>query len=248
MQNKIIHDINFILRLLKSRQDFFDFLFFNGIHDSIKIEVNPHCIDPRYLDYMYKTKWLFLSESDDCWRYGVTASGRIVAYNQLKNDIEFYCDTIQDIPAQKILKMIGYDAFSDIQAYFEGVPALSWASLLREYVTICEQGNITLHPVYRKLLSGNLRDEGEIAIDFISTSVYLEENSPPFYGLIDLYDNSARKGQKYLPIIERKLFKSVTELSFPRILRPNEPYLDIALVEHMINGDDTSLDLRYIQD
>ncbi len=128
------------------------------------------------------------------------------------------------------------------------MPALSWASLLQEYATICEQNNIALHPVYRKLLSGNLRDGGEIKIDFISTSVYLEENNPPFYGLIDLYDNSARKGQKYLPIIERELFKPVTELSSPRILRVNEPYLDVGLVEHMVDGDDTSLDQRYIQE
>lgn len=245
MQNKTIHDVNFILNLLKNRPDFYDILFYcDGVKNPV-VFVDSFGTQAHQLDFLYKTTWLLNFRENGPCSFGVIADGRVIFHQENECEMYYFCKAIQDIPAQVILSFYYFDNTSlKTDKILQGM----WKRLLSfftEYVGICRKEGLDLDPICESLLKSDFSVAENNNIECISSptgeSPYLD------YGKIELWDNLARKGQRYFPNVQRELFKPVTKLYTPRIVPPEECYLDVGLVEHMIDGDDTSLDQRYIQ-
>lgn len=252
MQNKIIRDVNFILALLKERKDIFDVLFGNEGNKPGNIYISPQSVFPCLYDYMYKTTWLLDIVDQEEYTFGVIASGEIISHMRKDAYLERFCTSLQDFPAQRFLNFcIGdtkeeiYEYFAVHNYFFSG----DWFKLLEEYVKICESNDIQLHSVYQKILQGDFSDKDAMTIFSIrEPDNWMNEQDDPAYGEMVFVNGSAPIGQKYLPVIERKIFKPVEKLYMPRILQANESYTEVPLVEHMVDGNDMTQDETFIQE
>ena len=246
MNNKVLYEVNTVLNIFRNDLEFAKKLLCIYEDD---IFINASELIPGYLDYFYKTTWLFNCNPVDMpYTFGIIENGDIILLKDDESMPNFCCNGLQNLPMY-LLESRLYEEPQERCILIERRMQLKnekYTDCLKEFAQRCRNANVELHKLYDYNLERDVISS-EMSEEIYNTKTQEQISFDTMTGEGPGCYPQWNKGEMYYPCVTRPFLKPVTKLFTPRILTGELNYPDVPLVKHMVDGDNTDFDKKYEQ-